>query len=66
MSKEFEGKIVLVIGGSFGIGRVIVIVFVKKGVKVVIVSCWEKEGEEIVVMIKEVGSEVIFFKIDII
>ena len=65
MSKEFEGKIALVTGGSSGIGRATAIAFAKKGAKVVIASPQEKEGEETVAMIKEVGSEAIFFKTDI-
>lgn len=65
MSKEFEGKIALVTGGSSGIGRATAIAFAKKGAKVVIASRREKEGEETVAMIKEVGSEAIFFKTDI-
>ena len=65
MSKEFEGKIALVTGGSSGIGRATAIAFAKKGTKVVIASPQEKEGEETVAMIKEVGSEAIFFKTDI-
>ena len=64
MSKEFEGKIALVTGGSSGIGRATAIAFAKKGTKVVIASPQEKEGEETVAMIKEVGSEAIFFKTD--
>ena len=65
MSKEFEGKIALVTGGSSGIGRATAIAFAKKGAKVVIASRREKESEETVAMIKEVGSEAIFFKTDI-
>ena len=65
MSKEFEGKIALVTGGSSGIGRATAIAFAKKGAKVVIASRRETESEETVAMIKEVGSEAIFFKTDI-
>ena len=65
MSKEFEGKIALVTGGSSGIGRATAIAFAKKGAKVVIASRRETESEETVAMIKEMGSEAIFFKTDI-
>ena len=39
MKKEFENKIAIVTGGSFGIGRATAIAFAKKGAKVVVVDC---------------------------
>ena len=65
MSKEFEGKVALITGGSSGIGRSTAIAFAKKGAKVVIASRREKESQETVAIIKEMGSKAIFFKTDI-
>ena len=65
MSKEFEGKVALITGGSSGIGRSTAIAFAKKGAKIVIASRREKESQETVAIIKEMGSKAIFFKTDI-
>ena len=65
MSKEFEGKVALITGGSSGIGRATAIAFAKKGAKIVIASRREKESQETVAIIKEMGSKAIFFKTDI-
>ncbi|MGK7919589.1 MAG: SDR family oxidoreductase, partial [Trichodesmium sp.] len=47
------------------IGRATALAFAQKGAKIVIASRREKESEETVKMIKEIGSEAIFFKTDI-
>ena len=63
MKKEFENKIAIVTGGSFGIGRATAIAFAKKGAKVVVVDCIE--DNETINLIKAVGGEAIFIKCDV-
>ena len=63
MKKEFENKIAIVTGGSFGIGRATAIAFAKKGAKVVVVDCIE--DNETINLIKEAGGEAIFIKCDV-
>jgi NAD(P)-dependent dehydrogenase (short-subunit alcohol dehydrogenase family) len=61
----FEGKVVLVTGGSSGIGRATAIKFGEQGAKVVVAARREKEGNETVEMIKKVGGEAIFVQTDV-
>ena len=60
-----NGKVVLVTGGSSGIGRASALAFAKKGSKVVVNANMNIEGgEETVRLIKETGGEAIFVKAD--
>ena len=65
MNKMFENKVVLITGGSFGIGRATAIEFAKKGAKVVIAD-WVEDPEQITMKaIVEAGSNAIFVKCDV-
>ncbi len=64
-SREFEGKVALVTGGSSGIGKATAIAFARAGANVVIASRRVTEGEETVHEICERGGDAIFVKTDI-
>lgn len=63
MEKIFEGKVAVVTGGSFGIGRATAIAFAKRGAKVLIVD-W-MEDQETLQAIKSFGGLAQNFKCDV-
>jgi NAD(P)-dependent dehydrogenase (short-subunit alcohol dehydrogenase family) len=63
MNQEFEGKVAIVTGGSFGIGRATALLFAKKGTKVVVADCIE--DQETIQLIKSAGGEAIFVQCDV-
>jgi NAD(P)-dependent dehydrogenase (short-subunit alcohol dehydrogenase family) len=63
--KTFEGKVVLVTGGTSGIGKAAAIAFARAGAKVVLSGRREKEGAQIVAEIKKLGGEAAFVRADI-
>jgi NAD(P)-dependent dehydrogenase (short-subunit alcohol dehydrogenase family) len=58
-------KVVIITGGSSGIGRATAVALAKEGVKVTVAARRAKEGEETVRLIKEAGSDGIFVKTDV-
>ncbi|UII79872.1 SDR family oxidoreductase [Flagellimonas sp. CMM7] len=61
----FDSKVVIVTGGSAGIGKEAALAFAKHGAKVVVASRRTTEGEETVHNINIKGGEAIFVKTDV-
>lgn len=64
-NKTFEGKVVLVTGGTSGIGKTTAIEFARAGAKVVLTGRREKEGAEVVRQIEKLGGNAAFVRADI-
>ncbi|MBN2241777.1 MAG: SDR family NAD(P)-dependent oxidoreductase [Acidobacteria bacterium] len=47
MADEFQGKVVLMTGGSYGIGRSAAIGFARRGARVVVADIDQKDGRRI-------------------
>jgi NAD(P)-dependent dehydrogenase (short-subunit alcohol dehydrogenase family) len=65
MPSEYQGKVVIVTGGSYGIGRAAAIGFAQRGAKVAVADIDVKRGEETLRLIQEGGGEAIFVKTDV-
>lgn len=63
--KRFENKVVLVTGGSVGIGKATALAFAKEGAKVVVAARREAEGVAVVKQIQAEGGEAKFFRADV-
>ena len=62
---QFAGKVVVITGGSAGIGRAAALEFAKQGAKVVVSGRREKEGGEVIAEIEALGGEAIFVRTDV-
>ena len=67
MNKDnsFAGKVVLVTGGTSGIGKATAIAFARAGAKVVLSGRREKEGAHVVGEIKKLGGDAAFVRADV-
>ena len=65
MKGRLENKVILVTGGSSGIGRVTAQTFAKEGAKVVIADINTAGGEETVKMVQKDGGEATFIRADV-
>lgn len=65
MDKLFDGEVVLVTGGSSGIGRATALAFAAEGARVVVASRRSEESTETVNQITEAGGEATFVRTDV-
>jgi NAD(P)-dependent dehydrogenase (short-subunit alcohol dehydrogenase family) len=65
MQNDYTNKIVLVTGGTSGIGKVTAIAFANAGAKVVLTGRREKEGAEVVAEINKTGGTASFVRADV-
>lgn len=65
MEKIFHGKVAIVTGGSFGIGRAAAVAFAKRGATVVVADLLEDKENETINLIKSEGSDALFIKCDV-
>ena len=65
MQNSYANKIVLVTGGTSGIGKTTALAFAEAGAKVVITGRREKEGLEVVAEIKKTGGTAAYIRTDV-
>ncbi len=63
--KRYDTKVVLVTGGTSGIGRATAVAFAREGAEVIIAARRENLGNEVVNEIKTHGGNAVFIKTDI-
>jgi NAD(P)-dependent dehydrogenase (short-subunit alcohol dehydrogenase family) len=65
MTTELQGKVGIVTGGTSGIGRDAAVLFARAGAKVVVAGRREAEGKETIDLIRAVGGDALFVKMDV-
>jgi len=65
MSRLFEDEVVVITGGSSGIGRATAVAFAREGARVALASRRAEESEETVRLVEAEGSEAMFIRTDV-
>ncbi len=65
MNSSFEGKVVLITGGTAGIGRATAIAFAQQRANVVVAGRRDAEGAESVALVEKAGGEGLFVRTDV-
>jgi NAD(P)-dependent dehydrogenase (short-subunit alcohol dehydrogenase family) len=64
-NQSFTDKVVLITGGTAGIGRATAVAFARHGARVVVSGRRETEGRESVALVRKAGGEGLFFRADV-
>jgi NAD(P)-dependent dehydrogenase (short-subunit alcohol dehydrogenase family) len=65
MNHSFAGKVVLITGGTSGIGRATAVAFAEQGANIVVSGRRETEGAESVALVEKAGGKGLFVRTDV-
>jgi len=65
MTMRFSDRVVIITGGTSGMGRATALLFAQEGAKVAVVGRNEERGREVVTEIERAGGQAIFLRCDV-